>query len=63
MSDHCEILKVIGQIRHLDLGNGSDKFGNHWFRAEYPSVDVCSASGCWQMFGWFQMIVCKRLLG
>jgi len=32
MSDHCEILRVIRHIRHLDLGNRSNKFGNRWFR-------------------------------
>ena len=29
MSDHCELLRVIRHNRCLDLGNGSNKFGNH----------------------------------
>ena len=31
MSDNCEILRVIRRNRFLDLGNGSNKFGNHCF--------------------------------
>jgi len=31
MSDHCGILRVIRHNHYLDLGNGSKKFGNHWF--------------------------------
>ena len=31
-NDLCEILRVIKHNRHLDLGNSSNKFGNHWFR-------------------------------
>ena len=31
MSNHCEILRVIRHNRHLDLGNGLNKFGNQWF--------------------------------
>jgi len=30
MSDHCEILWVIRHSCYLDLGNSSNKFGNHW---------------------------------
>jgi len=29
MSDHCEILRIVRHNRYLDLGNGSNKFGNH----------------------------------
>jgi len=31
MSDHCDILWVIRPNCYIDLGNGSKKFGNHWF--------------------------------
>ena len=31
LSDHCEILGVIRHNRYLDLGNGSNKFGKHWY--------------------------------
>jgi len=31
MSDHCEILNIVGHNRYLDKGNGSNVFGNHWF--------------------------------
>jgi len=40
MSGHCKrnflpeipkmFIEVIRQNRYLDLGNGSNKFGNHW---------------------------------
>jgi len=30
MSDHCEIFRVIRHNYYLDLGNGSNKFGNHF---------------------------------
>jgi len=33
MSDHCEILQVIRPNRYLDLGNGSQKLGNHCSRS------------------------------
>jgi len=33
MSDHCEVLRVIRHNRCLDLGNGSNKFGNHCFNS------------------------------
>jgi len=32
MSDHSQILRVIRHNRYLDLGNGSNMFGNHCFK-------------------------------
>jgi len=29
MCDHCEILRVIRLNCYLDLGSGSNRFGNH----------------------------------
>jgi len=31
------LLRVIRQNRNLDLGNGLNKFGNHWCKCFYPS--------------------------
>jgi len=33
MGDHCEIVWVIRQMRSLDVVNGSNKFGDHCFKA------------------------------
>jgi len=30
VSDYCEILRVIWRNRYRDLGNGSNRVGNHW---------------------------------
>jgi len=54
MSDHCEILWVTRPNRYLDLGNGSNKFGNHWFRpsfsnppAMWPARAFCAVLNSW----------------
>ena len=33
MSDHCEMLRGVKHNRHLDLGNGSNKFRDHYFKS------------------------------
>jgi len=30
MSNHCEILRVTRHNHYLEVGNGSNNFGNHW---------------------------------
>jgi len=41
MNDHCEILKVIRNNRYLDLGNGSNKFRNHYCKRWTTPADFC----------------------
>jgi len=42
MNNHCEMLGVIRHNRYLDLGNGSNKFGNHWFKECYKNNHFCT---------------------
>jgi len=32
MKNHSQVLRAITHNRYLDLGNGSNKLGNHWLR-------------------------------
>ena len=48
MSDNCEILRVLRCNRYLDLGNGSNKFGNHCVRdSSFFVSDITSEVGFW----------------
>jgi len=37
----CKILRIIIHNRYLDLGDGSNKFGNHWFSQSAGKESQC----------------------
>ena len=59
-SDYCKILRVIKHNRSLDLGNGSNKFGNHCFRAslyKHTSLLSCNHSQLKEVFRQLKYLV------
>ena len=60
MIEHCEILRVMRHNRYLDLGKGSNKFGNHCCRTSWGKRVNLVAQSNFLLYTGYWIFPCLR---